>query len=29
MKGFGMLAILALVWLGGFFFGRHAGKQEK
>ena len=29
MKGFGMLVILALVWLGGFAFGRHAGKQEK
>lgn len=29
MNGFGIFAVFALVWLGGFVFGRHAGKQEK
>lgn len=28
MKGIGIFLILALVWLGGFAFGHHAGKQE-
>lgn len=29
LGGFGMFTILALVWLGGFAFGKRAGKQEK
>ena len=29
MNGFALFAVIVLVWLGGFTFGRHAGKQEK
>lgn len=29
MNGFAIFSVLVLVWLGGFVFGKHAGKQEK
>jgi hypothetical protein len=29
MNGWMIFILVALVWLGGFTFGRHAGKEEE